>query len=112
MAIVTVKDRYQVVIPRDLREKLGIGRGDILEAKVERGRLTYTPKSVINRIPSGKAERTRFLKRLHDEAPEWLKEMWAESKRRGTDTITMREINAEIAAIRRGPARKSSRHGA
>jgi AbrB family looped-hinge helix DNA binding protein len=101
MAIVTVKNKYQVVIPRDLREKLRIGRGDLLEAKVERGRLTYTPKSLIDRIPAGKAERARFFKKLRDEAPAWLKEMWAASRRHGTDKLTMREINAEIAAVRR-----------
>jgi len=79
MAIVTVKNRYQVVIPQAIREKLGISRGDVLEAKVERGRLTYTPKTVIGRIPAGKAQRARFFKQLRDEAPAWLKETWAAS---------------------------------
>jgi bifunctional DNA-binding transcriptional regulator/antitoxin component of YhaV-PrlF toxin-antitoxin module len=45
-----------VVIPQAIREKLGISHGDVLEAKVERGRLTYTPKTVIGRIPAGNAE--------------------------------------------------------
>ena len=101
MAIVTVKNKYQVVIPQAIRQKLGIGRGDVLEAKVERGRLTYTPKIVIDRIPAGKAERARFFKQLRDEAPTWLKETWAASKRRGTDKLTMRQIDAEISASRR-----------
>ena len=79
MAIVTVKNRYQVVIPQAIREKLGISRGDVLEAKVERGRLTYTPKTLIDRVPAGKAGRARFLKQLRDEAPAWLKETWAAS---------------------------------
>src|ERR1035438_6389429 len=99
MAIVTVKNKYQVVIPQAIREKLGISRGDVLEAKVERGRLTYTPKTVIDRdLPTGKAERARFLKQLRDKAPAWLKETWAASKRHGTDKLTMRQIDAEIAA--------------
>ena|SRR5712691_7138037 len=101
MAIVTVKNKYQVVIPQAIREKLGISRGDVLEAKVERGRLTYTPKAVIDRIPTGKAERERFFKKLREEAPAWLKETWAASKRRGTDKVTIREINAEVRAARR-----------
>jgi prevent-host-death family protein len=33
--------------------------------------------------------------------PEWLEAVWAESKRKGTDKLTPREINAEIAAARR-----------
>ena len=106
MAIVTVKNKYQVVIPQALRKKLGISRGDLLEAKVERGRITYTPKAVIDRMPSGKAARERFLKQLRAEAPAWLKETWADSKLRGTDKLTMREINAEISAVRRGRAKK------
>jgi AbrB family looped-hinge helix DNA binding protein len=106
MAIVTVKSTYQVVIPQAIREKLGINRGDVLEAKVERGRITYTPTTVIDRIPTGKAERERFFKKLREDAPAWLKETWAASKRRGTDKLTMREINAEIAAVRRARTKK------
>jgi AbrB family looped-hinge helix DNA binding protein len=106
MAIVTVKNKYQVVIPQAIREKLGISRGDVLEAKAERGRITYTPKTVIDRIPAGKADRERFFKKLREDAPAWLKETWAASKRRGTDKLTMREINAEIAAVRRARTKK------
>ena len=49
MSIVIVKDKYQVVIPQSVRRQLGISRGDVLEAKVEHGKLTYTPKLVIDR---------------------------------------------------------------
>ena len=101
MALVTVKNKYQVVIPQAIREKLGISRGDLLEAKVERGRLTYSPKAVIDRTPAGKAERERFFKQLHKEAPDWLKEIWVASKRRGTDKLTPRQIDAEVQAVRR-----------
>jgi AbrB family looped-hinge helix DNA binding protein len=111
MAIVTVKNKYQVVIPQAIREELGISPGDMLEAKVERGRLTYTPKAVIDRIPAGKAERARFFKKLNEQAPAWLKETWAASKRRGTDKLTMAQIDAEVAAVRRrsGKSRRPSR---
>jgi prevent-host-death family protein len=33
--------------------------------------------------------------------PEWLQQAWENSKRRGTDQLTLREINAEIRAARR-----------
>jgi AbrB family looped-hinge helix DNA binding protein len=49
MSIVTVKNKYQVVIPQRVREQIGVSIGDILEAKVERGRITLTPKSVVDR---------------------------------------------------------------
>lgn len=49
MSIVTVKNKYQVVIPQGVRKQIGVAVGDILEAKVERGKITLTPKSVVDR---------------------------------------------------------------
>ncbi len=50
MAIVTIKSKYQVVIPQSVRDKIGgLAVGDVLEAKVERGKITFTPKSLIDR---------------------------------------------------------------
>jgi bifunctional DNA-binding transcriptional regulator/antitoxin component of YhaV-PrlF toxin-antitoxin module len=37
------------VIPRSVREQVGIGVGDLLEARVERGKITFSPKSVVDR---------------------------------------------------------------
>ena len=42
-------------------------------------------------------------------APDWLKAIQETSKRRGTDQLTMRQIDAEIAAARRERRRKSKR---
>jgi AbrB family looped-hinge helix DNA binding protein len=107
MEIVTVKDKYQVVIPQAIRKQLGLSRGDLLEAKVEGGRLTYTPKVIIDRIPAGKAARERFFKELRAEAPASLKDVWAASKRHGTGKLAMREIDAEVSAVRRGRTPKT-----
>ena len=49
MSIVTVKNKYQVVIPQGLREKIGLNIGDVLEAKIERGKITFTPKALVDR---------------------------------------------------------------
>jgi len=38
-----------VVIPLNVRKKIGVKVGDLLEASVERGRITFTPKSVVDR---------------------------------------------------------------
>ena len=38
---------------------------------------------------------------LEEEAPSRLKGRWAASKRRGADKLTMRQINAEVAAARK-----------
>jgi len=48
MALVPVKDKYQVVIPRDILEAVGVEVGDLLEAKAESGRITLTPKSMVD----------------------------------------------------------------
>ena len=49
MPFVTVKKKYQVVIPAQVRKRVGIEIGDLLEAKAGRGKITFTPKSVIDR---------------------------------------------------------------
>ncbi len=43
---------------------------------------------------------TDFIKTIAP-APDILKAIWAESKRKGTNKLTLREINAEIAGYRR-----------
>jgi AbrB family looped-hinge helix DNA binding protein len=49
MEIVTVKNKFQIVIPRHVRELAHIEIGDFLEAAVEDGKITFTPKSLIDR---------------------------------------------------------------
>jgi AbrB family looped-hinge helix DNA binding protein len=49
MAIVTVKNKYQVVIPQSVRDQVGVNVGDLLEATVEKGKITLTPKSLVDR---------------------------------------------------------------
>lgn len=41
-------------------------------------------------------------------APEWLTSIQEASKRRGTDTLTMRQIDTEIAAARRERSKKAA----
>ncbi len=49
MELVTIKDKFQIVIPQSIRKMAGVGIGDLLEAKVEHGKITFTPKSLIDR---------------------------------------------------------------
>lgn len=49
MPIVTVKKKYQVVIPQRVREQIGVAIGDVLEAKVEKGKIVFEPKSIVDR---------------------------------------------------------------
>ena len=82
MSIIRVKNKYQVVIPESVRDQIGVEIGDMLEAKVEDGKITFTPKSIVDRIP------------------QVVKDVRAASKRKGLDKINMKEIDAEISAVR------------
>jgi len=42
-------------------------------------------------------------------APQWLKTIQTAAKRRGTNKLTMREINAEITAARKEQSRRTKR---
>jgi bifunctional DNA-binding transcriptional regulator/antitoxin component of YhaV-PrlF toxin-antitoxin module len=48
MEMVTVNEEYQVLIPQSLCEQIGLHVGDELEAKVERGKITLTRKSLVH----------------------------------------------------------------
>jgi AbrB family looped-hinge helix DNA binding protein len=49
MDIVTVKNKFQIVIPQHIREQVHIEVGDFLEADVKDGKITFTPKSLVDR---------------------------------------------------------------
>jgi AbrB family looped-hinge helix DNA binding protein len=80
MAVVTVKNKFQVVIPRSVREKIGVGVGDLLEARVERGTIIFTPKTLVDR---GIAERLEDFKRGRTRGPLETPEELLASVRRG-----------------------------
>src|SRR5215470_17750232 len=94
MPIVTVKNKYQVVIPRQVRVKLGIALGDVLEARAERGKIVYAPKVVVDRhaVKRAQGRRNEFLRAL--------RAVQADAKRKGLDKVTMRDIDAMIAEVR------------
>lgn len=49
MPLVTVKTKFQVTIPRELRNELDLNEGDLLDAELEEGRIVLTPKRVVDR---------------------------------------------------------------
>ncbi len=49
MPIVRVKQKYQVTLPAAVRDRAGVAVGDLLEAKIEKGKITLTPKSLVDR---------------------------------------------------------------
>jgi AbrB family looped-hinge helix DNA binding protein len=89
MSIVRVKNKYQVVIPENIRDQIGVEVGDLFEVKAERGKITLTPKSLVDRI------------REIAPVPKELRDMQETAKRTGANKLTMKDINDEIAAYRR-----------
>lgn len=49
MPVVKVMQRRQVVIPKELFEKLNLEIGDFLEVKLEGSKLIYIPKKLVDR---------------------------------------------------------------
>ena len=86
MAIVIVKNKYQVVIPQHVRNEIGVNIGDVLEARAENGRIVFEPKSIVDRgiaesmmeFEAGRSfgpfqTHKRFLNALHKEANKAVK---------------------------------------
>jgi bifunctional DNA-binding transcriptional regulator/antitoxin component of YhaV-PrlF toxin-antitoxin module len=103
----------QIAVPTRLRRLAGLAEGDLLDVTVERGKLTVAstgsrkpgpatvaPKQTI------KQRRDEFLEQLRSSAPESLKKIWAESERKGTDKMSLRQINSVIAASRKEKRQK------
>ncbi len=89
MNVVRVKSKFQVTLPPRLREQVGVNVGDLLEAKVERGKITLTPKSLVDRRLDEAMEDVR-AGRVHGpfKSAEALKKSLRRNakKREGTDT--------------------------
>lgn len=44
MPLIKVRKSYQITIPADLREQLGLEVGDLIEVKIRNGKLILTPQ--------------------------------------------------------------------
>lgn len=49
MPLVKVKGKFQVTIPADIRQRLALKVGDVLEAEVEENKIVLKPKTVVDR---------------------------------------------------------------
>ena len=46
--IVRIRKRFQITIPRRIREKLKIGVGDVVEMAIRNGKIILSPKKLID----------------------------------------------------------------
>ncbi len=49
MPLLKVREHFQVTLPAEVRQKLDLEVGDLLEAEVKDGKLTLSPKVVVDR---------------------------------------------------------------
>ncbi|HZR45467.1 MAG TPA: AbrB/MazE/SpoVT family DNA-binding domain-containing protein [Candidatus Manganitrophaceae bacterium] len=49
MALVRVKDKFQITLPAALREQVHLSVGDVVEIKVEGTKIVLTPQALIER---------------------------------------------------------------
>ena len=54
MPYIQVKQKYQVTIPTNVREAIGIHEGDTLEARAENGNIVLVPQLTHERRAAGK----------------------------------------------------------
>jgi AbrB family looped-hinge helix DNA binding protein len=99
--LVKLQRKGQMVIPRTLREEVGVSEGTLMKvAVVEGGQLLITPQISIDRsivTHRRRKDRTQAFREL----AQVVAEIRQEAKDKGLDTMSMREINAAVAAARR-----------
>ena len=81
MALTKVGPKYQVTIPKETREAAGFAVGDLVEATPTKDGVLLRPKAVVDKSSLATLQR--------------------QAKRSGKDKLTRKEIEAEIAAVRK-----------
>ena len=66
MTVVTVSSKYQVVIPKDVRERLGLSPGQKVQALAVGGRVELVPVEPIERLRGFLKGISRNLEREDD----------------------------------------------
>ena len=52
MPLVKVKHKAQITLPANFRKALGIEEGDYLNIEIEHSKVTLTPQTIMDKIPS------------------------------------------------------------
>ncbi|MGA3041864.1 MAG: hypothetical protein ABSF54_13840 [Bryobacteraceae bacterium] len=88
------------MIPRRLRQEVGVAEGTLMKvAVVSGGRFLVTPQVSIDRAIVANPQKTR--KQVLRELAATVSALRREAKAKGLDKLSMREINATVAAARR-----------
>lgn len=100
-----------MVLPRSLREQVGVSEGTLMKvAVVEGGQFLLTPQLTIDRAIVADPPKNR--KQAFRELAQVVAELRQEAKEKDFDKMTKREINAAVAAARRDWTNKSNKRPA
>lgn len=88
MAFTKVGPKFQVTIPKVTREAIGLKVGDLVEATTTKDGVLLRPKVAVDKST--------------------LAVLQAQAKRSGKSRLSVREIEAEIAAVRKGKTKRSA----
>lgn len=100
ISMVKIQKKGAVVIPRPMRELVGVTEGDLMEVQVLHGdRFLFTPKLMIDRdiVVNPKKSRKELLRELAIA----VDELRQDAKEKGIDKMSKREIQAAVTAMRR-----------
>lgn len=97
MPLVKVKGKFQVTIPADIRQRLALKVGDVLEAEVEENKIVLKPKTVV--------DRSKALERLF----QLLEKNWERNKDIPEEEVVQDVLEAirEVRQERRKARQKS-----
>lgn len=107
-ALIKLQRKGQMVIPRSLREEVGVSEGTLMKVSVVEGRrFLLTPQLTIDRaIVTAKPKNRKAVFR---ELAQVVAELRQEAKEKGIDKMSKAEINAAVAAARRDLKKSSKR---
>ncbi len=100
--LVKLQKKGQMVIPRNLRDEVGVSEGTLLKvAVVDGGQFLVTPQFAIDGLIVSDPQKNRG--QLLRELAATVDEIRQEAKAKGLDKMTPKEINRAVAAARRAP---------
>jgi bifunctional DNA-binding transcriptional regulator/antitoxin component of YhaV-PrlF toxin-antitoxin module len=88
-----------MVIPRSLREELGVAEGTLMKVDVIKGsQFLVTPQLTVNRpdVAQGRGNRKQLLRELAVA----VDELRQDAKAKGIDKMSKREINRAVVSAR------------
>ena len=92
MTLIRIKEKHQITLPSGLREAAGLGVGDWLEVKIEKGKITLMPKNLVDRHIA-EALKDVEAKRVYgpfDSAKELIKSLREKTKKSKKDSSELR----------------------